>query len=116
MQGGVVNERADSLSQFIASYSQLSQLPKPNKSVFKLALMIEKLAVLYPQCTIQCDLEQELLIEADKNQLEQVLINLFKNSAEAMNNVDEKTLRLTVPKKVIGNILLFEIMAVALRI
>jgi two-component system nitrogen regulation sensor histidine kinase NtrY len=91
----IINERADSLSQFIASYSQLSQLPKPNKSVFKLALMIEKLATLYPLCKIHCRLEPTLLIEADKSQLEQVLINLFKNAVEAMSNVDEKTIEIT---------------------
>jgi two-component system nitrogen regulation sensor histidine kinase NtrY len=90
----IINERADSLSQFIASYSQLSQLPKPNKSAFKLALMIERLATLYPQCTIHCRLDSELLIEADKNQLEQVLINLFKNAVEAMSNVEVKIIEI----------------------
>jgi len=88
----IINERADSLSQFIASYSQLSQLPKPNKSVFKLALMIDNLAILYPQCKIDNRLKPELVIEADKSQLEQVLINLFKNSVEAMSHLDEKVI------------------------
>ncbi|NQZ27578.1 MAG: GHKL domain-containing protein [Colwellia sp.] len=94
--GGVniIHERADSLSQFIASYSQLSQLPKPNKSTFKLAFMIDNLAALYPQCKIHCTFDSELLIEADKSQLEQVLINLFKNSLEAMSNIDEKTIEI----------------------
>jgi len=91
----IINERADSLSQFIASYSQLSQLPKPNKSIFKLALMIEKLATLYPDCKINCLFDTQLLIEADKSQLEQVLINLFKNAVEAMENVDEKIIEIS---------------------
>jgi nitrogen fixation/metabolism regulation signal transduction histidine kinase len=86
----IINERADSLSQFIASYSQLSQLPQPNKSAFKLALMIDNLATLYPHCKIVNELRPELLIDADKSQLEQVLINLFKNSAEAMSHLHEK--------------------------
>jgi len=91
----IINERADSLSQFIASYSQLSQLPKPNKTAFKLALMIDNLATLYPQCKIDNGLKPELLIEADKNQLEQVLINLFKNAVEAMGNLEEKTIEVS---------------------
>ncbi|KGJ94876.1 sensor histidine kinase [Colwellia psychrerythraea] len=99
--GGVniIHERADSLSQFIASYSQLSQLPKPNKSVFKLVLMIDNLATLYPRCKIQSELDTELLIEADKGQLEQVLINLFKNSLEAMSNIDEKVIEVSSTKE-----------------
>jgi len=88
----IINERADSLSQFIASYSQLSHLPKPNKSEFKLALLVNNLAALYPQCKINCSFDSELLIEADKNQFEQVLINLFKNAVEAMCNSKEKTI------------------------
>ncbi|PKI13968.1 sensor histidine kinase [Colwellia sp. 12G3] len=90
----IINERADSLSQFIASYSQLSQLPQPNKTSFKLAVMVEKLATLYPLCQVYCHLDPELLIEADKSQLEQVLINLFKNAVEAMSNADEKIIEI----------------------
>lgn len=99
--GGVniIHERADSLSQFIASYSQLSQLPKPNKLVFKLALMIDNLTTLYPQCKIQNELDTELLIEADKGQLEQVLVNLFKNALEAMSDIDEKVIEVSSTKE-----------------
>jgi len=91
----IINERADSLSQFIASYSQLSQLPKPHKTAFKLALLIDNLSTLYPECKIQCEIDNKLLIAADKNQLEQVLINLFKNSVEAMSKVDEKIIEIS---------------------
>ena len=91
----IINERADSLSQFIASYSQLSQLPKPHKTAFKLALLIDNLSTLYPACKIQCEIDNKLLIAADKNQLEQVLINLFKNSVEAMSKVDEKIIEIS---------------------
>ncbi|WP_019026542.1 ATP-binding protein [Colwellia piezophila] len=61
----------------------------------KLALMIDNLAALYPQCKIQCAFDTELFIEADKSQLEQVLINLFKNSLEAMSDVDEKVIEVS---------------------
>ena len=56
--------------------------------------MIDKLSTLYPECKIQCELDSELLIEADKSQLEQVLINLFKNSVEAMSDTDEKIIEI----------------------
>lgn len=91
----IINERADSLSQFIASYSQLSHLPKPNKSLFELASMIDNLAPLYPQCTIHSMFDTGLFVEADKNQFEQVLINLFKNAVEAMSHNKEKIIEVS---------------------
>ena len=96
---GIINERADSLSEFIASYSQLAHLPKPNTSKFKLAMMIDNLAALYPTCKVKCLIEPDLLIDVDKNQFEQVLINIFKNAVEAMNLQDEKVIDVSCKKE-----------------
>jgi len=82
----IINERAESLSNFIASYSQLSYLPKPNKAMFSLIEVIEKISSLYPDLSIDFEQCSDELIEADRSQFEQVLINLFKNSIEAMAN------------------------------
>lgn len=79
----IINERADSLSNFIARYSQLTHLPQPVISSFDLSTMVEKLASLFPDCSITYKSEVNL-INGDKNQFEQVLINLFKNAREAM--------------------------------
>ncbi|MEW6989122.1 PAS domain-containing sensor histidine kinase [Colwelliaceae bacterium 6441] len=95
----IINERAGSLSTFIASYSQLSHLPKPNKSIFKLSSIIENIAALYPVCKINTYFDTELFIEADKSQLEQVLINLFKNAEEAMSQQKEKVIDITCKKE-----------------
>lgn len=88
----IIKERAESLCLFIASYSHLSYLAKPNKSTFKLALIINHLAALSPQCSVNCLFDTELLIHADKSQIEQVLINLIKNAAEAMENSEQKVI------------------------
>jgi nitrogen fixation/metabolism regulation signal transduction histidine kinase len=95
----IINERADSLSQFISSYSQLSHLPKPNKISFALTSMINTLATLYPTCQINCLFDKDVIIEADKNQFEQILINLFKNAVEAMNLNQEKTINIICQKE-----------------
>jgi len=91
----IINERADSLSGFIASYSQLSHLPRPNKCLFKLVTMVESISVFYPDCKIICAIEDNVQIEADKSQFEQVMINLFKNAVEAMNNNEEKIIEIS---------------------
>ncbi|MEW6999174.1 PAS domain-containing sensor histidine kinase [Colwelliaceae bacterium BS250] len=86
----IINERADSLSTFIASYSQLSHLPLPNKSSFAFNTMIDNLAPLFPEGKIISDESCDIVVNADKSQFEQVLINLFKNGFEAMTAVDDK--------------------------
>jgi nitrogen fixation/metabolism regulation signal transduction histidine kinase len=96
---GIINERADSLSEFIASYSQLAHLPKPNTSKQELVMMIDNLAALYPMCKVKCLVESDLFIEVDKNQFEQVLINIFKNAVEAMSQHDEKTIEVSSKKE-----------------
>jgi len=88
----IINERASALSSFIASYSQLSHLPEPNKSTFALQGLIHSCAALYSDCRLvftKDSLElNNLTVNADKAQLEQVFINIFKNAQEAMHTID----------------------------
>jgi len=92
----IIHERADSLSAFIASYSQLSHLPMPNKTCFELKPLMDKSLALFPQLTLspskQYCCPEGLLVTADKAQLEQVIINLFKNAFEAMEKSVEKNI------------------------
>ena len=84
----IINERASSLSSFIASYSQLSHLPEPNKSKFALQGFINNCIALFSDYTILFPDEymklENVFLDADKAQLEQVFINVFKNAKEAM--------------------------------
>jgi nitrogen fixation/metabolism regulation signal transduction histidine kinase len=91
----IINERADSLSSFIASYSQLSHLPKPHLTHFNLLSIIKNTAGLFPDCQIKVNVEEEITIKADKSQFEQMIINLFKNAVEAMSDSEEKVITLS---------------------
>lgn len=90
---GIINERAGSLSEFIASYSQLAHLPKPNVSNISLKIMLDNLAALFPMCEVNTVIDEKLMIHVDKNQFEQVLINIFKNAVEAMELQSEKVIQ-----------------------
>ena len=84
MQEGlsVISERAHALNHFIQDYQQLSRLPSPAKTVFELGTLVQQICHLFEGCSISVP-ETELSIYADRDQLQQVLINVFKNAHEA---------------------------------
>ncbi len=90
----IVSERANALSLFIASYSELYHLPLPQKTNFTLGPTINSLSQLYPDCDIQCHFSPTVSVYADKQQFEQVVINAFKNAMEAMHNSPHKAIEI----------------------
>ncbi|MGE4070437.1 MAG: PAS domain-containing sensor histidine kinase [Lysobacterales bacterium] len=80
---GVIGDRAESLTRFMASYTRLARLPPPNKSRVELAPLIRRIARLEQRCQISVGQLPELVLQADADQIEQALINLSKNAAEA---------------------------------
>lgn len=91
----IINERASSLSEFISQYSQLSHLPKPQKAKFKLTDIVNSTLMLFPNLTLSMTHCDDVIINADKHQFEQVLINLFKNALEAMAEKADKVITIT---------------------
>jgi len=93
----IIQERAESLHQFIASYSQLSHLPQANKQAFHWRQALCKNASFYSDCKIiNLLFENNHIdkIEADPHQMEQVFINILKNAHEAMDGAAQKAIEL----------------------
>jgi nitrogen fixation/metabolism regulation signal transduction histidine kinase len=82
---GVITERAQSLNIFIQRYQKLAKLPHPSKSLFNIEPLVQSVALLFPDANIKLDSE-ELVIYADKDQFQQVLVNLLKNACESMQD------------------------------
>lgn len=78
----VISERAHALNLFIQDYQQLTRVPSPTKSVFKLTPLVQQICQLFDSCHISIP-EQDVSLYADRDQLQQVLINVFKNANEA---------------------------------
>ena len=77
----IIDSRSNNLLAFIDSYSDLAKLPSPTYQQFDLAELLQGIANLVQQVTV--NLSTPLMIKADKGQLEQVLLNLIKNGKEA---------------------------------
>ncbi len=79
----VIEDRADSLNRFLQAYQQLSRLPQPSMRLISLQSLIERTVPLERRLRVDVVSAPDVEIAADPDQLQQLLINLLKNAAEA---------------------------------
>jgi two-component system nitrogen regulation sensor histidine kinase NtrY len=79
----VVGSRAEALTRFLEGYATLARLPAPRLSSVELAPLVERVARLETRVRISVNGGPRLWVEADSDQLEQLLINVLRNAAEA---------------------------------
>ncbi len=79
----VVAARAEALSRFIGSYSRLARLPRPRLAPVDLGPLIQRAVSLETRLPVQLMPGSSITLEADADQLEQLLINLIRNAADA---------------------------------
>jgi len=94
LQGlNAIKEQGKGLMSFVESYRKLTRVPEPEKKLFKIADLMNRVQVLYSsldksdKISLSFSLkEPELEIFADQNLISQVMINLVKNALEANEN------------------------------
>ncbi|HVE69786.1 MAG TPA: ATP-binding protein [Thermoanaerobaculia bacterium] len=82
---GVIARRADALARFLSGYSELARLPEPTLRAVDLGAIVRRAAALDERVIVEDGPPVQL--EADEDQLEQVLINLLKNAIDAGGRV-----------------------------
>ncbi|MGA2206871.1 MAG: ATP-binding protein [Terracidiphilus sp.] len=92
---GVVESRADALHRFVQSYRQLAQLPPPRFREVQLAPLIERVVHLEQRIPVELVPGPAAILNADSDQLEQMLINLLANAADASIANGAKPVRVT---------------------
>jgi two-component system nitrogen regulation sensor histidine kinase NtrY len=80
---GVVESRADSLHRFVQSYRLLAQLPPPQFKQVQVSPLLERVALLEQRLPVVLDAGPPLSLDADRDQLEQMFINLLRNAVDA---------------------------------
>jgi nitrogen fixation/metabolism regulation signal transduction histidine kinase len=80
---GIIAGRTDALSRFTTAYTALARLPRPNMRAVDLPALIERVARLEMRKTIQIEPGAPVDVQADPDQLEQLLINLMRNAVDA---------------------------------
>lgn len=79
----VIAKRSESLSRFMSAYARLARLPAPSFNTVNVAALIQRVAGLETRLNIKLIYGPNFRIEADEDQLEQLLINLLRNAVDA---------------------------------
>ena len=79
----VIASRAESLTRFMRGYAQLARLPPPRKQPVDVGALVRRVAALEKRLPIAVGEGPPVVIDADQDQLEQLLINVVKNAVDA---------------------------------
>ncbi|MEM9387002.1 MAG: ATP-binding protein [Pseudomonadota bacterium] len=97
-----VARRAESLMGFVQGYRQFTRLPAPVRAAVELRAMFADIAALLEEELAQAKASLTLRapsagvrVQADRAQLEQVLINLVRNALDALGETPEAKIRLS---------------------
>jgi two-component system, NtrC family, nitrogen regulation sensor histidine kinase NtrY len=80
----IIEARAASLNRFLQAYRQLAQMPSPVLRQCSIADLVGRAATLETRVAITVAASSDVTLMADPDQLEQMLINLLRNAAEAV--------------------------------
>lgn len=80
---GVIAGRADAVARFMAAYARLARLPPPRLSRLDVGTWVRRVAGLETRLRVTVEPGPEMTVQADGDQLDQLLINLVANAADA---------------------------------
>ena len=80
---GLIAERSEALDRFIGAYSRLMHLPPPSFSQVDVATLLRRVVGLETRMAVTIAGGPEVHIRGDRDQLEQLLINLVSNAVDA---------------------------------
>jgi nitrogen fixation/metabolism regulation signal transduction histidine kinase len=79
----VIESRAESLNRFLQAYRHLMGLPAPTLTPVSLSPLMKRVVQLETRLTVNMLPSEEITLWLDADQIQQALINLLRNAAEA---------------------------------
>jgi nitrogen fixation/metabolism regulation signal transduction histidine kinase len=85
MQRGleVISSRAEALNRFVGAYTKLARLPQPRLLPVDVSTWVQRVVGLETRLPVRVEPGQPVVIEADGDLLDQLLINLVRNAVDA---------------------------------
>lgn len=101
----IIESRTQALVNFVNATRNLTQIPKPNKRRVLIADLFDRISILYQVKLKEAGISFEkqvtppdLVIEADLELVEQVIINLIRNGVEATQKIKDPMISLNAIK------------------
>jgi len=85
----VISTRAEALTRFMTAYAKLAKLPRPELKPMDVGVWVRQVVGLETRMKIELLPGPELTIRGDRDQLEQLLINLVRNAVDAATETGE---------------------------
>jgi two-component system nitrogen regulation sensor histidine kinase NtrY len=79
----VIAGRSEALVRFMSAYARLARLPAPHRTPLDVGLWVRRIAALETRVPVAVEAGPPTQIAADGDQLDQLLINLVRNAADA---------------------------------
>ena len=86
----VIENRVESLGRFMQAYTQLARMPAPTKTRIDVETLVRRAASLERRLSVSVITGPALEIDADMDQLEQLLINVIRNAVDATLDVSRE--------------------------
>ncbi|MBI3263810.1 MAG: PAS domain-containing sensor histidine kinase [Acidobacteria bacterium] len=79
----IIATRSEALGRFTAAYARLARLPKPTFEPVDVSTFVRRVVELETRLSVAVRPGPSATIDADRDQLEQLLINLLRNAVDA---------------------------------
>ncbi|OFY52802.1 MAG: hypothetical protein A2Y87_05375 [Bacteroidetes bacterium RBG_13_46_8] len=96
-----INKRSTGLLHFVNTYRNLTRIPKPNFRIFRIKDLFNNIYLLMEEEILNHRINyithvdpESIEVSADEQLIEQVIINLIRNSMHALENRNEPTIEL----------------------
>ena len=96
----VIASRSEALSRFTGAYAKLAGLPRPVLAVVSVGAWVERTVRLETRLQVSVESGPPVILQADGDQLDQLLINLLRNAADA--SLETGSSKVTVSWKKVG--------------
>ena len=96
-----ISKRSEGLIHFVKEFRSLTAIPKPRPAQIDVRCLFDELTILHKRDLADRDIQlitsvypEDLTLSADKNMIEQVMINLLRNAIQSFEEQPEKKIEI----------------------